>query len=433
MPDLHNAAAAFADDEAVDTDFVHHLVRGSELLKAGREDAAREVLERALQLRPRNQQGQSLLALSYFRLGLFDRAEEIYRALAKENPSDASLRVNLGLVHLKAGRSSDAVASFIEALDLSPTHRKAQGYLGLAYAQLGEWSLAREWFDRSGNAAMSARMSEMLRKQQPMRELDASELSLVEGDASFPTPMQGTPGPVADWNLPVPAPEITNPGLSQGTLDIAAYSFARRIESVNAAPFAVTKSMVMVEIPGDIYCRLDGLVATVGTLNIQPEFKRFRGRHTNKPFGIGRRRMMRIAGPGRLWIASAGRHFAALEVGDEPAFFREDALFAFQETLPFENGRVPSKLSADLDLVQLRGRGRALLASRYVPRSLEVSREAPCRVPLDVLLGWHGSITPRMVPLIDPELNEGELVPAVELSGEGRVLLDVVEGDDARP
>lgn len=431
MPDLHNAAAAFADDEAVDTDFVHHLVRGSELLKAGRADAARELLERALQLRPRNHQGQSLLALSCFKLGLFDRAEEIYRALVVENPEDASLRVNLGLVLLKAGRSGEAVNAFSAAIDLAPSHRKAQGYLGLAYMQSGEWALAKEWFDRAGNVAMSERMAEALR-QKPLQEVGEGALALLDRDSPFTAAQQSTPAPAEEWHAtrPAPPPDIPAPGYSQVAPDLASFSLARRLEAVTATPFAVTSSLVVVDVPGEIHCRLDGLVATIGKLTIHPEFKRFRGRATDKPFGETGRRMMRITGPGRLWVASAGRHFAALEVGDDPAYFREDALFAFQETLPFENGRVPSKLSADLNLVHLRGRGRALIASRHTPRSLEITRDEPCRVPLDVLIGWHGSITPRMVPLIDPELNEGELVPAVELSGEGRVLLDVVDGGE---
>jgi len=43
-------------------------------------------------------------------------------------------------------------------------------------------------------------------------------------------------------------------------------------------------------------------------------------------------------------------------------------------------------------------------------------------VPMSVLLGWHGSLTPRIIGL--PEEREGATpIPAVELSGDGFALL----------
>jgi uncharacterized protein (AIM24 family) len=134
--------------------------------------------------------------------------------------------------------------------------------------------------------------------------------------------------------------------------------------------------------------------------------------------------MMHASGQGRLCIASGSRKFQAVEIGDEPAYFREEALFAFEEALAFENGRVPSKVSADLQLVHVRNRGRVLIASNYQPRALEVTREEPCRVLMDALLGWHGNITPRVVSMAEEATADGASLAGVELTGEGRVLLD---------
>jgi len=41
--------------------------------------------------------------------------------------------------------------------------------------------------------------------------------------------------------------------------------------------------------------RLDGLVASWGSVTMKPELKRFRGKATDKPFGDGPRRMLRAA------------------------------------------------------------------------------------------------------------------------------------------
>src|SRR6185437_3662810 len=155
------------------------------------------------------------------------------------------------------------------------------------------------------------------------------------------------------------------------------------------------------DVQAEMYLRLDGLVAIIGALQPKPAFKRFRGRVTEKPFGDGARRMMHVTGQGRLWIGTNGRQFHAVEIGDEPSYFKEEALYGFEESLLFENGRVPSKLSGDLQLIHLRNRGRALIVSKHPPRSVEVNKDEPCRVLIDMLLGWHGNITPRVVQMVE--------------------------------
>src|SRR5205823_4719055 len=131
------------------------------------------------------------------------------------------------------------------------------------------------------------------------------------------------------------------------------------------------------QVRGEMLTRLDGLVASWGSLTMKPELKRFRGKATDKPFGEGSRRMLRASGEGRYVISREGRCFTALELGDEPAYFREEVLFAFEESILFENGRVPSKGGTDLHLVHLRGRGKLLLATFGVPRAVDVQKGEP--------------------------------------------------------
>lgn len=427
MSDLHAASAAYADEETVDTDFVHHLVRGADLLQAGDAEKSRSMLERALQLRPDNERGQNLLALSYFKLGLLDRAAEIYRTLLGNHPEDPALRVNLGLVLLKQGHEDEAIGLFKAALERVPEHRKAQNYIGLAYMQKREFAAAREWFDRSGNLAMSERMSLALAStplsgvaDAGMRVLDRQEVPFSPPDAVARTSESGwvaTPPPAT---AETPAPEPAEPP------DLATFSEASRIDAGADHPegtFALGPAMVTVTVKGELFTRVDGLLATFGNVDFKPELKRFRGRVTDKPFGEAGRRMMRVNGDGRLWIALDGRHFQAVEIGDEAAYFREDVLFAFEETLLFENGRVPSRQSTDLQLVHLRGRGRALIVSRNRPRSVDIRKGEPCRLPVEVLLGWHGNVAPRIVTIGQDDPDKPAM-PAVELTGEGRALLD---------
>lgn len=426
MPDA-TQPAAFADEEPVDAEFVHHLVRGSELLQGGDAATARTLLERAIKLQPRSERGQNLLALTYFKLGLYDRADEVYRQLIAEHPQDATLRMNLGLVHLKVGRIDDAILSFHAALEIDPSHRKSQNYLGLTYLQRREYARAKEWFDRAGNQAMSTRAT-VAAANAPLGAVGEAGAALLEGAEVTFTPAEATLAPGKGPWVAVRAGAA--PGLEAGpalegvATEITTFTARQRIEGVHAAPFGITPSLVAIDVRQELYARVDGLVASFGAMTLVPAFKRFRGRVTDKPFGESSRRMMQVSGTGRLWVSTNERRFCALEIGEEQAYFREEALFAFEETLPFENGRVPSKYSGDLQLVHLRGRGKVLVVSRHRPRALDVVKDEPVRVPVEYLLGWHGNVAPRIVALAEETDADAVPVAAVELVGEGRVLLD---------
>jgi Flp pilus assembly protein TadD/uncharacterized protein (AIM24 family) len=146
----------------VDEEFLKQLYQGGELLAQGRVPEARQLLERAHQLQPRNEKGRNLLGLAYFKLGLFDRAAEIYEALVRDNPVDATLRVNLGLVYLKTNALQRAMREFEAATDLQPEHQKAHNYLGLALAQAGEYGRAREHFVKAGSEVMAEKMAKAI-------------------------------------------------------------------------------------------------------------------------------------------------------------------------------------------------------------------------------------------------------------------------------
>jgi uncharacterized protein (AIM24 family) len=131
--------------------------------------------------------------------------------------------------------------------------------------------------------------------------------------------------------------------------------------------------------------------------------------------------MHRATGDGVLLFRPEGRRFTALDLGIDAAYLREEVVFGFEEGIAFENGRVPSSSAAELNLVHLRGRGRFLLATRGEPVAVDVSADAPLRVPLDTLVGWIGALTPR-VGSLEEAAQAG--VIGVELTGEGRVLVD---------
>jgi Tetratricopeptide repeat len=141
-------------------EFLFHLYRGSELLQDARVHEAKEELEHALLLQPRDPKGQDLLATVYFRIGLYPRAIQIYELLRKDNPDDAPLRINLALCYLKTGQANAARSELEELVRTSPDHKRAWGYLGLAYERLGEHEKAVGAFTRGGHETMARRIAE---------------------------------------------------------------------------------------------------------------------------------------------------------------------------------------------------------------------------------------------------------------------------------
>ena len=466
--------------EASDAAFLEVLYRGGELLQQGQVTEAREHLERAYQMRPGDEKAKNLLGLAYFKLGDFVRAAEVYEALVRENGTDPTLRVNLGLVYLKSNQLTRAVREFETAVELQPGHLKAHNYLGLALAQAGQYGRAREHFVKAGSDAMAEKMAKALAAEarpvpvpprpapppaetrvagitQELPIVSVSELTsrpaaplpLTE-TASPPAPVPAAPlptfgngEPAAVQQFPAPAPAAsaepaprTLREAAKATPGDGGHPAVRPTELTTVAgklpgdgsrTFTVTPEAVRVEVRGEVLVRTAGLLGWTGVIEARAEFKRFRGRVTDKPFGWGPARMHRLVGTGTAWLGVMGRTFLAVDLGDESVYLREDWVFGFEEPVMFENGRVPSEVAPDLDLVHLSGVGQVLLALPGPLRSTEVRHDAPVTVPLQHWVGWQGQLSPRVVAL-GWEGPEGTPAPAVELSGEGVALLCVPAG-----
>jgi uncharacterized protein (AIM24 family) len=439
------------EDAAVDQEFDRAFTAGAEALQRGDAETARQYLEQSLRQNPGHQRARNLLGLSLFKLGELAKAESVYRSLLEDSPADPTLRVNLGLVFLKAGAASDATRCFETALDLAPDHKKAQNYLGLALAQKGELGRAREWFLKAGNGALAEKMDRQLAAS-PLREVADDAEGALAAAQPFTSALEEVTEPVAIESGSAEggtrwvsnAPEAPRPSREAPAIEmrpgravspvapdepsvLTTYTAQRRLSlPAGEGGFAIGPSEVVVQVRGEMLTRLDGLVASWGQLALKPELKRFRGKATDKPFGEGGRRMLRASGAGRFIISREGRTFTALELGDEPAYFREETLFAFEESIVFENGRVPSRSGYDLHLVHVRGRGKLLLVTAGTPQAVELGKGEPLRIPMDQLVGWHGPlIQPRLMPIVE---QAPEMGVALELSGEGRALVDAPDG-----
>jgi len=131
------------------------VVRGSELLKQGKVDQAQRAFIAALELDPDNARVFALLGLSYFRASAFAEARAIYEQLVLRAPTDASHRLNLGLVYLKLNDADRAIGALEASRALDPSQGRAVSYLGLAYARAGRYGEAYRAFLIAGQTDLA--------------------------------------------------------------------------------------------------------------------------------------------------------------------------------------------------------------------------------------------------------------------------------------
>ena len=201
------------DREAID----QAVVRGSDQLKQGRLDLAQSSFREALALEPDNIKVLALLGLTYFRGSQFGEARPIYEQLAQLAPTDASHRLNLGLVYLKLGDGDKAISSLEASRSLDPSQGRAVSYLGLAYARAGRYAEAYRSFLMAGQNELASEIEINLtaaERDQIQAQLGKSPTSGAAPEA----PRTTTPAPRTSPPTPPPGGASEEPRKTAHTI-----------------------------------------------------------------------------------------------------------------------------------------------------------------------------------------------------------------------
>jgi hypothetical protein len=465
-------------------DFLFHLYRGSELLQDNCVEQAKEELERALRFQPRDIEGQGLLGVVYFRLGLYPRAIGIYEELVRSCPTEITPKVNLALCYLKTGQQGSAREVLEEVIKREPDHLRAWGYYGLALERLGEYEKAQAAFDRAGQPQLARRMTQILDQSRPAPSADEAERQRYEvrrvaadaaleldakPDGPFSTAEEaGDLEPVRSsrWRAVEPGEETLPPAPAQRSLPLpsrvgglsmplvndptellpasirgrtasipigVAGTPSALISAISVPPPAATErvslsgTMALVKVEVAFAVRNDALRA------VQPDRtpfrwgalrRRTRGHDTDEPFGGPATPWSVLEGTGVLAISAAeGRSIAALELGGEFVYLREARLLGFDSSARHENGRLPAPPSepAPIVIVQLSGHGTVLVESERPLRALGTSADRKLVVRSESVAGWTGRLLAQ--PLTAEE-SPTHAHGFVAFSGDGFVLLD---------
>lgn len=453
------APSADSTRELASEDFLFHIYRGSELLQDNRVQDAKDELEQALLLQPRDPKGQDLLAAVYFRLGLYPRAIQIYEGLCHDHPREPPLLINLALSYLKTGQATAARKTLEDLVGFVPDHRRAWGYLGLAYERLGDFDKAEQAFERGGHTQMAQRVAE--RRVQPaagdevspieaahvrrvataaFQELDTGELTFSLAEPARDDAGRGTwravelGEAVRSASQAPPAPPRV--GVSQdskaagrGPVALADAARAARIapgtlssdsgQSLNLHASGLV--VVCATGGGETFAaRLEALRAYSGSLSTRVLERQSRTGPA-EPFGGLGTPLVRMQLDGTLLLGPrSGHRLMALRLSAEQVFLREDLVLGFELALTFENGRLPIPEGDAIHVVQLRGKGTVVVELLAPWISIDVTADRGATVSADALVGWIGRLVPRALPPPEAPSSQRGLV---NLVGEGTVLV----------
>jgi uncharacterized protein (AIM24 family) len=442
--------------------FDEALARGSEQLRTGKLDQAQRSFRAALETDPGNPRVLALLGLAYFRANQFNEARPIYEELVERAGSEASHRLNLGLVYLKLNESDKAIASLEASRALDPSQGRAISDLGLAYARAGRYAEAYRAFLLAGQSELASEIEINLTASE--RDSIRQQLGRTSHRAAAPpvvartvTPSAVPPSPSAAIVVAPDAPRISEDSMrfvlpkqdavrSAGTATVsgavaaAAPAVSTRKTAGGTLPRPLTElatdellrpddgdapleisanGALIIRVEDRVFTRLDGVHVTGGDLSYELAMRRARGHETKDRFDFGGTLHM-VSGSGYL-VAVPGKHaFSAVTLDDDVLYLREDLVFAFESTLRWESGNVPG-LRGKLPVVQFRGEGAVAMRTEQPLVRVKVTSSGIAFVDADRLAGWIGRVIPRAVV---PPQNGPMGAMCVECTGEGIVLVE---------
>lgn len=443
-------------------DFLYHLYRGSELLQDNCVGEAKEELERALALQPRDVEGQGLLGVVYFRLGLYPRAIQIYEDICRAVPSEITPRVNLGLCYLKTGQYPRARECLEEVIRLVPDHRRAWGYLGLVYERSDSPEKALEAFRRAGQQSLARRMERALEAEDdaapaPDPQRDAVRRAAADAIQELDDelrPFERVEGATAEprfgrWHAREPGEEHVPPPASRrpATRSVPPPPPAAEPAAV-AAEITTTRSpadlvaalvawrdgsdvalhdrrLADIRVDGGFAVRLDwvrALCPAEGRFEALRLNRRARGQDLDEPLGGLRAPLMLLEGRGQLLLACPPEaRLFAVRLAREFFYVREDRLVGFDAKLRHESGRLATGAVEHVPMLQLSGDGALVLRGTDVLHAVEVSPDRAIVVRGEDVVAWTGRLIPQ--PL-KPDEAPAAAAGFVKINGDGAVLLD---------
>jgi Flp pilus assembly protein TadD len=124
--------------KGADTDRVDYYREGLEFLNLGKYHEALTSFRLALRETPHDAAVLQQMAIAYTRIGMTDEAAKTYRTVLDTDPKIAGAHYGLAFLHLKDGRSADAVTHLRAFLASPPAGLEAKRHVEHARKTLAE-------------------------------------------------------------------------------------------------------------------------------------------------------------------------------------------------------------------------------------------------------------------------------------------------------
>jgi len=143
-----------SSQRATATDSIEDILRqGHVHLTDGRLDLAKSAYNRILNQQPNHVVANHRLAVIADKQRDYATAERHYVTALRVNDSDANVLSDLGYSYLLQQRYPDAEQQLQRALEIQPSHSKAQNNLGLLYGKMGDYDKCLAAFRQTGSEA----------------------------------------------------------------------------------------------------------------------------------------------------------------------------------------------------------------------------------------------------------------------------------------
>ncbi|MEE2902918.1 MAG: tetratricopeptide repeat protein [Myxococcota bacterium] len=183
--EIASSASDKAGQATSDDDVLHFLRVGNECMRAENWSEAQTCFRRVVELRPRHPEAKSMLAMSLFRMGALTEAKRLYYQLIEQYPENSSLLANLVTILMRQGSLEEAEDILQSFLQISPKDSKIHHQLAAIYRHKGNLEQARAHYLLAGSNASAEDVLEklQLRTEDPLsrrRELQEALSELVE-------------------------------------------------------------------------------------------------------------------------------------------------------------------------------------------------------------------------------------------------------------
>lgn len=393
-------------------------------LKTGQAAAARDALERVLELNPNHARAWGYLGLAFQRLGDYERACHAFQAGGHDamalrlmestglsarqmmrNSWNAPDRLEIGRAASEAFEELDRPSAFTTDAE-SPARTPSGSWAAV------EPGLADAPPERRTIAYAPAYPDSFF-------SLAAQGKTLEPGsESNRPTPVHDLPtaAPLVPTEPPSPLIFPRSPsGLARDVLLV----FPRE-KSAAVHPSGV----VLLRVSEGVGVRLD-VIRTMtypSTWAGRMLMRRTRGRELDEPLGGVASPLFEVDGAAQLVLGPpVGTRLFLFAGADETLSARENALVCLERSVAYENGRLPGGEGDSLPMVQCKGTGTIVLALPVNTATYEIDPSREVLFRAHTVLGWTGRVTPRvMAPSEAPATMRG----FIALSGEGLVFVD---------